>query len=252
MAQETFDRVLVVLPTYNESGTIRNLIRRILDVNYHLNILIVDDGSPDGTGKIADEMAADNPRVMVLHRQTKSGRGGAVIAGFEFAIERGYDCVIEMDADFSHSPDEIPSMLQAVQKADLVIASRFIKGGGIEDWNWKRKLIHFGADLMVKVILGTPNTDHTNGFRCYRLSKLKKMDLTIFKTAGYIGQTLMEFLFHRCGFVIKEVPSIFRNRSVGTSKMGAGEMWGGILAMVEMRKNVAMKGLHYYLSSDSR
>jgi len=239
-------KAVIVLPTYNESENLERLIREIQRVEPNLDILVIDDSSPDGTGEIADRLATESMHLQVIHRPAKSGRGSATARGFQYAIENGYDFVLEIDVDFSHPPSDIPKLLEAAPGADLVIASRFIKGGGVEGWNWTRKAIHFAADLSVKVILGTPNTDHTNGFRCYRVEKLKTIAFDKLVGMGYVGQTLLENIFHRLGYTIEEVPTIFKDREHGVSKMGKGEMVNGLKNMIKLRGNCMKHGISYY------
>lgn len=239
---------IIVLPTYNEAENLERLVRKILEVVPELDLLIIDDSSPDGTGDIADKLAIENFRVKAVHRPVKSGRGSATMTGFKSAIDHGYDFVLECDVDFSHPPEDIPKLLEAAKDADLVIASRFVNGGHVEGWNWKRKMIHFAADLSVKVILGTPNTDHTNGFRCYRVEKLKSLDLNKLGGFGYIGQTVVENIFYKLGYKIKEVPTVFRDRTHGVSKMGKSEMVNGMKSMLKLRWNYIKHGVKYYRS----
>lgn len=239
-------RSVIIIPTYNESENLECLVGEINRASPGTDILVIDDSSPDGTGEIADRLAAEMASVKVIHRPAKSGRGSAIVAGFKYAIDNGYDFVLEIDCDFSHSPDDITRLLASAEEADLVIASRFVTGGGVEGWDWKRKLIHFMADLSVKFILRTPNTDHTNGFRCYRVEKLKNINLERLQGFGYIGQTLLENIFHRCGCKICEIPVIFKNRKHGRSKMGRKEMIQGLIAMVRLRWNLLWKGIEFY------
>ena len=239
-------KTLMVLPTYNEAGNLDKLMGEILRLHDGPDIIVIDDSSPDGTGDIADRMAEKSEKVSVIHRPAKSGRGSATASGFQHAIDNGYDYVMEMDVDFSHSPCEIPGLMKAALDADLVIASRFVPGGQVAGWNWVRKLIHFAADMTVKIILGTPNTDHTNGFRCYRVEKLRQIDFEKFTQFGYIGQTLLENIFHKIGFKIKEVPSVFKERLAGESKMGHSEMINGVVSMLKYRWICHKEGIEYY------
>lgn len=239
---------IIVLPTYNEAENLERLVREIRMAKPDLDILIIDDGSPDGTGRLANMLTGEYDGVRVIHRPAKSGRGSAIVAGFKYAINGGYDYVLEIDVDFSHSPAEIPALIDAAGDADLVIASRFVAGGHVEGWRWSRKVIHFMADMSVKIILGTPNTDHTNGFRCYRVEKLKNINFERLSGFGYIGQTLLENLFHKLGYKIREVPAVFKNRKMGKSKMGRKEMINGLKAMLKLRRNYSRHGINYYLS----
>jgi dolichol-phosphate mannosyltransferase len=239
---------IIILPTYNEAENLGRLVTKILEVAPELDVLIIDDSSPDGTGKIADSLAIENFRVKAMHRSAKSGRGSATVTGFKYAIAHRYDFVLECDVDFSHPPEDIPKILEAAKEADLVIASRFVGGGSVSGWNWKRKLIHFAADMAVKAVLGTPNTDHTNGFRCYRIEKLKTFDLDKLGGFGYIGQTILENLFYRFGYRIEEVPTAFKDREMGVSKMGKSEMVNGMKAMLKLRWTCLTRGANYYRS----
>lgn len=239
--------MVMSLPTYNEAGNLEGLILKIKRNVPEMDILVIDDGSPDGTGDVADRLASKDRHVKVIHRPAKSGRGSATQTGFKYAIENGYDLVLEMDVDGSHNPEELPAMIAVAADADLVIGSRFIGGGYVVGWNWRRKLIHFAADTSVKVILGTPNTDHTNGLRCYRVQRLKVIDFARMTGYGYIGQTVLENLFYRLGYKIKELPSVFGLRETGASKMGKGEMINGLKKMIKFRWNLMKHGVSYFL-----
>ena len=242
-------KALVIIPTYNESSNIERLAVEIINASPILDVIIIDDSSTDGTAELADDLSKRFGNVKVIHRPSKSGRGSAIARGFLYAIENGYDFAIEMDADFSHSPRDIPRLLEEARYADLVIASRFLAGGEILGWNFRRRFLHFMADAAVKVILGTPNTDHTNGFRCYRVESLKKIEFGRFSNIGYVGQTLLENIFWRLGMRIREIPVSFQNRKFGVSKMGIKEMAGGLLALLGLRWRLATRGVNYYLTN---
>lgn len=241
-------KAILMLPTYNESENLESLAREIISVEPLIDILIIDDNSPDGTGEIADRLAGEFRQVKVMHRPAKSGRGSASHAGYKYAIDNGYDLYLEMDVDFSHPPKELPAMLKAAQNADLVIASRFVEGGGVGGWDWKRRLIHKAADFSVLVILGTPNTDHTNGYRCYTTDTLRKINFSRFKSKGFVEHTLLENIYYKAGFKIKEVPSFFPSRTKGESKIGSGEAWGGIKDMLRFRWKCIRHGYKYFLN----
>lgn len=211
-------RTLVVIPTYNESGNVEAIVKavhRYLDCD----VLIVDDGSPDGTGDIADRMAAAASRIHVMHRQGKQGLGTAYIAGFRFAMERDYERVCEMDADFSHAPWDLPRLVYASDKAELVIGSRYVKGGCTVGWGFRRRMLSRGANLYARLMLGSGVRDNTAGFRCFHVDALRKLDLDAVHAQGYAFQIEMAFRMKRRGFQVREVPIHFIDRRVGQSKM---------------------------------
>lgn len=239
---------LLMLPTYNERENLESLVREIVAIVPDLNILIIDDSSPDGTGEIADGLAREFHRVKVMHRPPKSGRGTCSLDGYKYAINNDFSHYLEMDVDHSHPPSELPKILKEAGLADLVVGSRFLKGGGVEGWNFKRHALHFLADLSVRIILGTPTTDHTNGFRCYSVDCLKKIDFTKLPAGGYVAHTILENVFYRAGFVIKEIPSVFRDRVKGSSKMSGHEAINGIKDMLKFRWIRIIKGSAYFLN----
>lgn len=210
---------LIVIPTYNERENIVGLIEDILRVAPATDILIIDDNSPDGTGRIADDLHAQKPQVKVLHRAGKLGLGTAYIRGFEYAIEHGYDFVFEMDADFSHDPRFLPDFFAKAPEADLVIGSRYVKGGGTPNWSALRKFISGGGNTFARAVLRIPVHDCTAGFRCYRVSALASIDLSLIRAQGYAFQVEMAYIFWKRGFRIRETPIIFVDRRVGKSKM---------------------------------
>lgn len=212
-------RSLIIIPTYNEFGNIASLTREILRAAHTTDILIIDDNSPDGTGRLVDQLAAQNSRISVIHRPGKLGYGTAYVQGFKYALERGYDAVFQMDADFSHDPECIPEFLQVLEKADLVIGSRYVNGGKTPNWGFKRKMISFSGNLFVRLMLGIPVRDCTSGFRCYRAKTLRSINWNSIKTQGYAFQTETAYLLWKRGFRIVEMPITFENRSVGASKM---------------------------------
>jgi dolichol-phosphate mannosyltransferase len=238
-----------MLPTYNEKENLEDLVGEILAVAPNANILIIDDSSPDGTGEIALKLAKLYAQVAVMQRPPKSGRGTASTDGYKYAINKGFDYYLEMDVDHSHSPKELPAILETARNADLVIASRFLKGGCVEGWNFKRRLLHLAADIAVWLILDTPNTDHTNGYRCYKVDKLKTIDFKKLKFDGYVAHTLLENIYHRAGYLIKEVPSTFYNRTKGKSKMDKSEALNGIKHMIKFRLLLLKRGYGYFLQN---
>ena len=212
-------KYLVVVPTYNEILNIEKLIESVLKVAPEVDILIVDDNSPDGTGDIADKIAAKETRLKVLHRAGKQGLGSAYVAGFKYALEKGYDFVFEMDADFSHNPEKLRLFIERSEGCDLVIGSRYINGISVVNWPLNRLLLSILANLYVRIILWLPVKDATSGFKCFKAAVLKTIDLDRVKSDGYSFQIEMNYRAHRNGFKICEIPVIFIDRHSGTSKL---------------------------------
>jgi len=212
-------RAIIAIPTYNERENIVNLVRAIQSAAPPTDILIIDDNSPDGTGQIADEMAARDNTIHVMHRPGKLGLGTAYIAGFHYAIERGYDFVFEMDADFSHNPAYLPRFFELAGDADVVIGSRYVKGGGTPNWSPLRKFISGGGNIFARAMLGIPVHDCTAGYRCYRTAALRTLNLDAIRAQGYAFQVEMTYNFWKMGYRIRELPIIFEDRRVGKSKM---------------------------------
>ena len=230
-------RTLVVVPTYNEKDNLAPIVRAIrayLDTD----ILVVDDGSPDGTGSIADGLAAADPRIHVLHRQGKQGLGTAYLAGFNFAFERGYERVCEMDADFSHAPWDLPRLVHASADADLVIGSRYVRGGCTIGWDFKRRLLSRGANLYTRMVLGSGIRDNTAGFRCFRTTALQQIDLAAVSAQGYAFQIEMAFRVVRAGLRVREIPIHFVDRAVGKSKMDGKIAREALLLVPKLRGRV--------------
>lgn len=213
------EKTLIVVPTYNEKENLPLLAARVFEVVPQVEMLVVDDNSPDGTGALADELAAKDPRIHVLHREQKQGLGRAYVAGFKWAIQHGYDLVFEMDCDFSHRPEHLPEFLEAVQDADLVLGSRYVKGGGTRDWGLSRKIISGGGNLYARTVLGLPYKDLTGGFKCFRRKVLEALDLDNLMSFGYCFQIELTCRTHRKGFRIREIPIVFPDRTRGQSKM---------------------------------
>ncbi len=213
------DRVLVLIPTYNEKDNLPRIVGRVRSSVPDADILVLDDNSPDGTGAIADGLAAKDPQVHVMHRAGKQGLGAAYKAGFAWALERGYDAAVEMDADGSHQPEQLPSLLSAARDADLVIGARWVRGGSVVNWPAHRKALSVGANIYTKVMLGLPVNDATGGYRVYRASALRAMDLDSVSSAGYGFQVDMTVALVRAGLRAVEVPIEFIEREVGESKM---------------------------------
>jgi len=212
------ERALVLLPTYNEKDNVEKITGQIVAVDPRLEVLIIDDNSPDGTGQIADRLAAANPRVKVLHRPGKQGLGRAYIAGFHYGIEHKYDYILEMDADFSHQPKYLADHLKNIQSCDLSLGSRYIKGGGVENWPKTRWAISYFANLYSRVVTGLPVRDATGGFKCFRRAVLEALDLDAIRSNGYSFQIEVSYRAWLKGFVIREFPIIFVEREAGHSK----------------------------------
>ncbi len=210
---------LVCVPTYDERDNVEPITRAILDATPDVDVLVIDDNSPDGTGAIADAVAAREPRVHVLHRAGKEGLGKAYLAGFAWALARGYRFVLEMDADFSHNPAYLPAMLELAQGADLVLGSRNVPGGGTVNWGAGRKLLSRGGSFYARTILGLPVRDLTGGFKCFRREVLEAIDLATVQCSGYAFQIELTYRASRKGFRVVEMPIVFEDRRVGQSKM---------------------------------
>ena len=214
------DRALVIVPTYNERFNIARLIPAILAQDPSLEILVVDDASPDGTGAIVDGIATNNPRVHVIHRGGKLGLGTAYIAGFQWALERKYDLVFEMDADFSHNPERLPEFLEAIRESDVVLGSRYQDGHvNVVNWPMSRLFLSYAANIYARFVTGLPIFDTTGGFKCFRRNVLESIDLNSVKSNGYAFLIEMSYRAWKRGFRLLEIPIIFVDRTEGVSKM---------------------------------
>jgi dolichol-phosphate mannosyltransferase len=210
----------LVLPTYNEAENIEPFVAAVRDkLPASARVLIVDDNSPDGTGRIADRLAAEHENVEVLHRPRKEGLGPAYIAGFRHALAGGAELVLEMDSDFSHDPAYLPRLLEAAERADLVLGSRYVPGGGVSDWGPLRRAISRGGSAYARLVLGVEVRDLTGGFKCFRREILEAIDLDTIEARGYAFQVEMTYRAIRAGFRVVEVPIVFRDRRAGSSKM---------------------------------
>ena len=212
-------RVVMVVPTYNEAENLALIVGRVRTAQPELDLLVVDDGSPDGTGRIADELAAADPHVKVVHRTKKSGLGAAYRAGFRVALDAGYDVIGEMDADGSHQPEQLHRLLEALRSADLVIGSRWVPGGSIVNWPKSREALSRGGNIYVRLLLGIDVHDATAGFRLFRRATLEKIDIDSVHSTGYVFQTDMAYRTLQAGLKIVEVPIEFVERERGDSKM---------------------------------
>lgn len=213
------DRTLVIIPTYNERENIETVVRRVRAATPDVDVLLVDDNSPDGTGKVADQIAARDGQVHVLHRPAKDGLGVAYLAGFEFGLAQGYDVLVEMDADGSHQPEQLSRLLEALDHADLVLGSRWVPGGGVRNWPRRRQLLSRGGSLYARTLLGLPIRDVTGGYRAFRRSALERLDLDDVASAGYCFQVDLATRATRAGLRVVEVPITFVEREYGESKM---------------------------------
>jgi dolichol-phosphate mannosyltransferase len=232
-------RVLVSMATYNERDNLVPLVGAIHAVVPQADVLITDDSSPDGTGRVADELAAADPRVHVLHRPAKLGLGTAILAAMRFALERGYDYFVNMDADFSHDPRYLPAMLAGMQRCDVMIGSRYIRGGGAVDWPLSRRLMSRGVNVVARLLMGIPARDTSGGYRCYRVATLRRTELGRLISRGYSFQQEVLYRCRRAGGRIGETPIVFQNRKAGKSKVNPREaarsmaiiVWVGLGAM---------------------
>ncbi len=214
------DRALVIVPTYNEKENIERLIDAVLAQDPSIDVLVVDDGSPDGTGDLVDSLATRNPRVHAIHRAAKLGLGTAYVAGFKWALARDYQFIFEMDADFSHAPERLPEFLKAIQSADVVLGSRYQNGQvNVVNWPMGRLFLSYSANIYARRVTGLPIFDATGGFKCFRRRVLESVDLDDIKSNGYAFQIEMSVRAWRKGFRIVEIPIVFVDRTEGSSKM---------------------------------
>lgn len=212
-------KTLIIIPTYNEKENIRKIVSQLLAISEQINILIIDDNSPDGTGKITNQLAAADLRVAVIHRQSKLGLGSAYITGFKYALANNMDYIFEMDADFSHDPKYIPDFLQAIKNSDVVVGSRYTGGFRVVNWPLSRLIISYGGSLYTRMITGLPVKDATAGFACYRKKVLENINLDQVHSDGYSFQIEMKYSCWQKGYRITEIPIVFTDRIKGTSKM---------------------------------
>ena len=219
------ERVVVLIPTYNERENVAGVVRAVRALEPSVEVCVIDDASPDGTGDLADALAASDPGVHVLHRKTKEGLGPAYLTGFAWALGQGFDALVEMDADGSHRPSHLPALLAAAERADLVIGSRWIPGGAVVNWPRYRKMLSVGANLYTRVLLGMPVRDATAGYRVYRAETLRTIGLRDVASHGYCFQVDLTWRVVRAGLVVVEVPITFVERERGVSKMSGDIVW---------------------------
>ncbi len=237
-ARPPLRRVAVLIPTYNERETLPVLLERLRRLVPGVDVVVLDDSSPDGTGEVADALAAGDRQVHVIHRASKEGLGAAYLAGFEYALDAGYDAVVEMDADGSHRPEHLPAMLAAAADADVVIGSRWVRGGSIVNWPLHRKALSVGGNLYIKVLLGMPVHDATAGYRVYRSAALQAMGLDDVASLGYCFQTDLTWRAVKTDLTVVEVPITFVEREVGDSKMNRD-------IMIESLRLITRWGVHH-------
>ncbi len=212
-------RILVIIPTYNEIDNLNNLTTQICAQIPDTDVLIIDDNSPDGTGSLAEQLSIKNKRIKYIVRSHKLGLGSAYIQGFKYALNHNYDFIFEMDADFSHDPSYLPEFLRHLDSHQLILGSRYIKGGGISTWGIWRRLISYLANLYARILLGLPYQDLTGGYKCYSRQVLEQLDLNSIISEGYVFQIETTYRAHHRGFAIKEIPIIFKERHKGKSKI---------------------------------
>lgn len=212
-------RIVVIVPTYNERENLERIVARLRASVPEAYVLVADDNSPDGTGQIADGLAAADDHIEVMHRKGKEGLGAAYLAGFDWALENGYDVVVEMDADGSHQPEQLPRLLDALREADLVLGSRWVPGGSVVNWPKSREALSRGGSLYTRVMLGVPMKDATGGYRAFRASTLRDLDLSGIESAGYCFQVELGWRAVKAGMRVREVPIEFVERELGDSKM---------------------------------
>jgi len=227
-------RTLVILPTYNERENIARLVPDLLALPDGVHILIVDDNSPDGTGQLADEFSSRHERVHVIHRAGKLGLGTAYIAGFKYALEVGFDCILTMDADYSHQPQYVPGLIAGIKSADLVIGSRYVSGGCVVDSPLARRLLSRGANLFARLVLGLHTRDCTAGFRCYRREVLESINLDTIFSDGYSFLIEMLHIVQQAGWKVTEVPIQFKDRCQGVSKISRAEIFKALYTVVRL------------------
>ncbi|MFO7936058.1 MAG: polyprenol monophosphomannose synthase [Kiritimatiellia bacterium] len=228
------EKALVIIPTYDEKENVKPISKAILNELPEINILFVDDKSPDGTGEILDEMASGDNRISVMHREKKEGLGRAYIAGFKWALEHGYDLICEMDADFSHDPKALPGLVAAAEDADLVIGSRYIGGIRVMNWPMSRLLLSTGAGQYVRFVTGMPVHDPTGGFKCFRRKVLESIELDKITSNGYSFQIEMNHSAWMKGYKLKEIPIVFEDRVAGYSKMNSDIAFEAFLMVLKL------------------
>ncbi|MFQ5953207.1 MAG: polyprenol monophosphomannose synthase [Candidatus Omnitrophota bacterium] len=228
-------KALVIIPTYNERENIDKIVSKVLSLGRGMDVLIVDDSSPDGTGEEADRLAAEQQAVKVIHRPSKMGMGRAYVDGFKWALENDYDYLFEMDADFSHNPEDLTRLLDEMDTCDVCIGSRYVKGAGVVNWPLWREILSRSANIYVKLVTGMPVIDGTAGFKCYKRKVLEGIDLDKVRSEGYSFQIEMHYKAWKRGFNIKEVPITFTERREGQSKMSKSIVFEAFFAVWRLK-----------------
>jgi len=234
-------KTMVVVPTYNERANLEELIPRVLGQLPDIELLVVDDGSPDGTGEYADSVAAENPRVHVLHRPGKMGLGSAYVFGFTQALTTDAELIIQMDADFSHNPDQIPNLVEQAREYDVVLGSRYITGANVVNWPLRRLFLSYFANVYTHLVTGLPLRDSTGGFKCFRRKVLGEIQLDTIRSDGYSFQIEVNFRSWRKGFSMVEIPIVFVDRHSGTSKMSRRIVWEAMWLVWRLRVERILK-----------
>ena len=235
LLQSIIVKTMIVVPTYNESENLPRLVEQLEGVGLGLEILVVDDNSPDGTGRLAEELAATRPWIHVMHRSGKLGLGTAYVEGFRYALNKGYEVIGEMDADLSHNPAFLPAMLRSLEDADLVLGSRYVPGGGVRNWGVMRKIISQGGSSYARLVLGIGVHDLTGGFKLFRREALQMLGLDTVRSNGYSFQIELTYRAIRRGYRVVEVPIIFEDRRVGKSKLSRQVVLEAMLMVPQLR-----------------
>ncbi len=230
-------KALIIIPTYNESENVRKLVAEIFSYQKEIHILFVDDNSADGTATIIKDLQQGNKQIHLLERPRKMGLGTAYLAGFKYALGKGYDYIFEMDADFSHDPKEIPNFLKAIEENDLVLGSRYISGVNVVNWPLYRLLLSYGANVYSRLATGLPVMDATGGFKCFRREVLESLDFSKVKSNGYAFQIELSYKAWKNGFRLKEIPIIFIDRVAGVSKLSKVIIWEALFLVWKLRFN---------------
>jgi len=236
-------KIMVVVPTYNERDNIERLAPRVLSQLPNVELLVVDDGSPDGTGAYVDKLAAEDSRVHVLHRPGKMGLGSAYVEGFKYALGTDAELVLQMDADFSHDPDVIPQLVEQIDGSDVVLGSRYITGANVVNWSLQRLFLSYFANVYTHIVTGLPLRDSTGGFKCFRRNVLEQIDLDAIRSDGYSFQIEVNFRCWRKGFSIHEIPIVFVDRHAGTSKMSRRIVWEAMWLVWRLRLDRILRRL---------
>jgi len=226
---------IVIIPTYNEIDNVERIINKIHEVMPEIHVLIVDDNSPDGTSQAVEKMMASDNRIFLLKRPGKMGLGTAYCDGFRFSLDRNYEAILEMDADFSHDPEELPNFIEQIKEYDLVIGSRYISGVNVVNWPLRRLILSYGANIYTRIITGMPIKDATGGYKCFRADSLRKIDLDAIKSNGYGFQIEMNYKVWKNKGNIKEIPIIFIDRRSGISKMNKKIIWEAIFLVWKLK-----------------